>query len=294
MKQREKVHGSAGFDTYYRELYGDRWECLKMSLLSESVYAKLDFSDDQSDCQPYFLDPASVCVALCLPVRNAGKILDLCAAPGGKSLVLAGNLADNAVLYSNERSAERKMRLSKVIAQSLPEARAKNIIISCSDGATWCRKETEAYDRILLDVPCSSERHVMTDEKYLREWSPSRTKQLAIEQWALLSSAWRLLVKGGYLVYSTCALSSKENDDVIERLFKKFDDVRLIATDEINKIFSENMAGFCGKIEENASVSIQSVLKNAEKTEFGLHILPDSAIGAGPIFFSVLQKFTLA
>lgn len=290
MKQREKLQGKDGFERYYHELYGERWESLKASLLSESVYVKLDFSGSQQ----YFLDPASVCAALCLPVRNASKVLDLCAAPGGKSLVIAGNLSEDAVLYSNERSAERKIRLSKVIAQTLPEKRAAKVFVSCSDGATWCRRETEAYDCILLDAPCSSERHVMLDEKYLREWSPSRTKQLAIEQWALLSSAWRLLVKGGYLVYSTCALSVKENDDIIARLLKKFDDVKLVAFEEISEIFSKNKAEFDGNIEEKDGCDVKFVLKSAEKTEFGWHILPDSANGAGPIFFCVLQKLNVA
>ncbi len=286
MKQKEALRGSEGFDTFYQEMYGNRWNRLKQALLSEGVYVKLDFSGSQS----YFLDPASVCAALCLPVSSASKVLDLCAAPGGKTLVLAGNLSENAVLYSNERSAERKNRLTKVISQTLPEERAKHIAISCSDGATWCRRETESYDCILLDAPCSSERHVLIDDKYLKTWSPSRTKQLAIEQWALLSSAWRLLVKEGYLVYSTCALSVKENDDVVSRLIKKFNDVRLVSTEEINNIFERNMTDFDGNIEKMQDFDVQSVLKSAEKTEFGLHILPDSAHGAGPIFFSVLQK----
>ncbi|MCR5764134.1 MAG: RsmB/NOP family class I SAM-dependent RNA methyltransferase [Treponema sp.] len=286
MKKNEKLRGAEGFDSYYHELYGDRWESLRNSLFSDGAYVKLDFSGSQ----PYFLDPASVCAALCLPVRESSKVLDLCAAPGGKTLVLAGNLSEKAVLYSNERSAERKMRLSKVISQTLPEVLSKGIVVSCSDGATWCRRETEAYDSILLDAPCSSERHVLLDEKYLREWSPSRTKQLSIEQWALLSSAWRLLVKGGYMVYSTCALSVKENDDVISRLLKKFDDVRIASYEEVISCFSTNRNTFAGIIEEKEGIEVMSVLKNAEKTKFGLHILPDSSCGAGPIFFSLIQK----
>lgn len=286
MKNTVKLKGCEGFDNYYGNLYGDRWLELKQALLSEGIYVELSFNGEQN----YFLDPASVCAALCLPVGNAAKVLDLCAAPGGKSLVLAGNLSDEAILYSNERSSDRKIRLSKVINQTLPPELAKRVVVSCSDGATWCRRETEAYDCILLDVPCSSERHVMLDPKYLNEWTESRTKQLAVEQWALLSSAWRLLTKDGYLVYSTCALSVKENDEILARLLKKFDDVRLVEQNEIIDIFNSNIDSFCGEIIVKGSVDLQSVMKNAEKTGFGLHILPDSANGAGPIFFSVIQK----
>ena len=283
-----KLKGSEGFDTYYSCIFGSRWNALKEALLSESIYVELAFGGEQN----YFLDPASVCAALCLPVRNADKVLDLCAAPGGKSLVLAGNVSEGSVLYSNELSAERKMRLSKVIAQTLPESLSKRVSVSCSDGATWCRRETEVYDSILLDVPCSSERHVMQDSKYLNEWSESRTRQLAVEQWALLSCAWRLLKKSGFLVYSTCAISPCENDGIISRLIKKFDGVRIVNRKEIEEFFIENRECFCGKINEGSNIVLQDVLKNAEETDFGLHIMPDSANGAGPIFFSVMQKLT--
>ena len=193
--------------------------------------------------------------------------------------MLASRMPENAVLVSNERSSARKQRLSAVCASCLPEDIQTRVKISCSDGAKWCLTQTECYDRILLDVPCSSERHVIQDEKYLGEWSPARIKTLSMEQWALLSSAYRLLKRGGYLVYSTCALNSAENDGVIARLVKKFDDAEIVSFEE--KVFlHEDISAYC----------TDSLDLHPEKTEYGFHILPDVQNGCGPIWFSLIHK----
>lgn len=133
----------------------------------------------------YFLDSASVLAALCLPLKGAERILDLCAAPGGKTLVLASRMDPDALLSSNERSPERKHRLAVVVETCLPPQISASVKTSCSDGSTWCTRQSECFDRILLDAPCSSERHVYLDPKYLKDWSLSRIKTVTTEQWAL-------------------------------------------------------------------------------------------------------------
>jgi 16S rRNA C967 or C1407 C5-methylase (RsmB/RsmF family) len=137
-----------------------------------------------------------------------------------------------------------------------------------------CLKNEEKFDAILLDAPCSSERHVLADPKYLSEWSPSRIKTLSMAQWALLSSAWRMLKPSGYLLYSTCALSPDENDYVVAKLLKKFDNVKVCEP----------------KIALNYKNFTDSELPEYENTEFGAHVLPDKAGGAGPLYFCLLQK----
>ncbi len=318
MKQSQKAQkliGKFGFESYYSEIFKDEWNELELAIQKENVYLKFQFED----FSPYFLDPASVCAALTLPLKNeqisdssANKILDMCAAPGGKTLVLSSNLQENQSLFSNERSSSRKARLEKVCESSVPQKILEKIKITCSDSATWCRKETEAYSSILLDAPCSSERHVFSDSKYLNEWTPSRIKSLCVEQWALISSAWRLLVPGGFLLYSTCALSPGENDEIIARLLKKFDGVKVFSFSECKAFFEENLnsskAVFsfpesdfekfesqnCQKNFLQGISSAQNFLKkiysSSVKTSLGFHILPHKAFGCGPIFFTLLQK----
>ena len=227
----------------------------------------------------YFLDSASVLAALCLPLEGAEDILDLCAAPGGKTLVLASRMPENASLSSNERSPERKHRLAVVVETCLPPEISERVTTSCSDGATWCTRQSECFDRILLDAPCSSERHVLADPKYLNSWSPSRIKTVTTEQWALLSSAYRLLKPQGILLYSTCALCPQENDQMIERLYKKFNkDGNAFSLLEPEPDLSE-ISTFCN-----------IKLPGSEKTKYGFMILPDKEEGAGPIFFAILKK----
>lgn len=273
MKQKEKnkkLTGSAGFEEYYSNLFGERWQSIKESFSLESDYAEWKAGGQKS----YFLDSASVRAAVSLPLKNAVDILDLCAAPGGKTLVLASNMAENASLLSNERSPERKNRLLNTVRDCLPQAIQERVTVICKDGAVMCRANESAFDAILLDAPCSSERHVFSDPKYLDEWSPSRIKTLSMAQWALLSSAWRMLRAGGYLLYSTCALSPDENDNVVSKLLKKFDDAKIIEP----------------SVSLNYSDFISNKLPDYEKTEYGAQILPDKANGAGPLYFCLIQK----
>ena len=278
MKQKDrnkKLSGAQGFDEYYAHLFGERWQKLKDSFSLESDYAEWKAGGQKS----YFLDSASVRAALSLPLEHAEHILDVCAAPGGKTLVLASNMNETASLLSNERSAERKNRLLHTVQDCLPQEIQERVQVICKDGAVMCRSsENEgAFDAILLDAPCSSERHVFQEEKYLQDWSPSRIKTLSIAQWALLSSAWRMLKANGFLLYSTCALSPDENDKIIEKLRKKFDDAKII-----EPALSLQYKPFC-----------DSELPDYEKTEYGAQILPDRANGAGPLYFCLIQKFRL-
>lgn len=274
--KKEKLSGAEGFERYYSELYGERWQTIKESFAGEGSAVEYHVTGAEKS---YFLDSASVLAALCLPLENATDILDLCAAPGGKTLVLASRMSADANLSSNERSPERKHRLSVVVETCLPPDISERVKTSCSDGATWCTRQSECFDRILLDAPCSSERHVIADPKYLNAWSPSRIKTVTTEQWALLSSAYRLLRPEGILLYSTCALCPDENDGMIERLYKKF-----------------NKDGISFSLLEPApepqqiSAFAEITLPEYEKTKYGYMIMPDRQNGAGPIYFSIIRK----
>ena len=271
-----KLFGPDGFEQYYGQLYGERWQALKDSFAGEGSSVEYHVTGAEKS---YFLDSASVLAALCLPLENAADILDLCAAPGGKTLVLASRMPQDANLSSNERSPERKHRLSVVVETCLPPSISERVKTSCSDGATWCTRQSECFDRILLDAPCSSERHVIADPKYLNSWSPSRIKTVTTEQWALLSSAYRLLRPEGILLYSTCALCPEENDDMIERLYKKFNkDGASFSLLEPEPELSQ--------ISDFAEIT----LPGFEKTKYGYMIMPDKQNGAGPIYFSIIKK----
>lgn len=273
--------GEEGFDFYYENLYKERWQSLRSSLLQTPRYIALSAASSTSD-QPYFLDCGSVLAACMLPLENAESVLDLCAAPGGKSLVLLHRIACNIrqktqsaqlpLFVCNEPSALRRNRLISVLDTYVDSALRPQVKVTSYDGARWCRYETEKFDRILLDAPCSSERHVLQDSNYLKQWSPARIKHLAHKQWALLSSAFRLLKPNGFILYATCALSEQENDGTVKKLLKKNTGAHLVP-------LKPDECRFEG-----------SKLCGCEKTECGFHVLPDAQNGAGPLYFSLVQK----
>ncbi len=259
MAKKNKQSGPEKFESFYYEIYGERWKAIKESFLLENNPVSL--SDKL--IEPYYMDRASVLAASQLPLENAGKILDMCAAPGGKSLVLALGMEKDAYLVSNDRSAPRRNRLINVLNSSLEKSIRERIKVTGYDSSKWSLYEKDVYDRILLDAPCSSERHVFNDPKALGIWGTGRPKQLAILQFAMLAAALDAVKTGGYILYSTCSVNPAENNGVIEKLFEKRK----------------------GRVEE-----ISTDVPYAEKLPHGSIIMPDISDGLGPLYFCLLRR----
>ncbi len=208
------------FRAHYSALWGDRWATLERALREADF--KTAWRNPFPGLKPeYFLDPASILVARALEVRPGDSVLDLCAAPGGKTLLLAEALAQTGELISNERSTDRRGRLKRVLEEYLPADLRARIRVTGHDATRWGLHERDRYDRVLLDAPCSSEAHVLRDPKALEQWSPRRSERLALQAYAMLASALTALKPGGTLVYSTCSVARAENDGVVEKLIQR-------------------------------------------------------------------------
>jgi 16S rRNA (cytosine1407-C5)-methyltransferase len=252
------------FENYYKSLWGERWDLLRTAMLEDTE--KTPYACGLKI--PYMMDYASVLAAKSLKIEDTqadNVILDACAAPGGKSLVIAGSMEPGITLLSNELSGERRRRLFDVLDKHLDESRRRRVTVSGFDAASQGSRKSEhgRFSAILLDAPCSSEAHVLKNDAAMAEWTPARPRFLSRRQWSLLSSAFLLLGSGGSLVYATCAISEIENDGVVRRLFEKYGDkVSLDPPD-----FTEG-----------------------EKTEFGRIILPDVSGGLGPMYVARVRK----
>jgi 16S rRNA (cytosine1407-C5)-methyltransferase len=254
------------FEEHYRNLFGGRWTTLRESLLLPASAVAYD----KGLTKPYMMDWASVLAAKSLRLPNFqqpgdGLILDACAAPGGKSLVLASCIAPGIKLLSNELSSNRRRRLGKVLDEHLDGDKRRQITVSGFDAGKQGGRKSEwnRFDAVLLDAPCSSERHVIQSKKALAEWTPARPRSLSQRQWAMLSSAFLLLKPGGSIVYATCALSPEENDGPASQLMKKYS--KLIELDEPD-------------------------FKEGVKTDYGRLILPDESDGMGPMYRARFRK----
>ena len=265
MGKTKHTQGQERFESWYSGIYRERWPVLREALLKETNPVSL--SDRLQT--PYFMDKASILAASMLPISENNSVLDMCAAPGGKTLSIALRLNGHGLLVSNDRSASRRNRLIKVLDDCLsPELRAA-VKVTGHDSTTWSLHEKDAYDRILLDAPCSSERHVLTDPKALSQWSPNRPKQLAVQQFAMLAAALDATRDGGFILYSTCSICPLENEQIIDKLAKRragrFEEVDLLQTHPELKDLSEGL-------------------------HHGRIVLPDVQDGSGPLYFCLIRK----
>ena len=116
----------------------------------------------------YFLDRSSLLAPLLLPIYPGMKVLDMCAAPGGKLLVMLNRLLPEVTFVANDISRSRVERLRKVLNHYVPASIGAHIRVS-NDDASFFALNTLQFDAVLLDAPCSSEQHVIKDPKKLRE-----------------------------------------------------------------------------------------------------------------------------
>jgi 16S rRNA C967 or C1407 C5-methylase (RsmB/RsmF family) len=220
----------------------------------------------------YVLDPASWLVGFLNRGRFGERVLDLCAAPGGKAVVAIAFSHPSAEFTLNERSRERFFRLRKVIQEYFPEASQK-VRFFQRPGGIFGKTQAEQFDRVLVDAPCSGERFLIANPREMAMWKPSRSKRSAQEQYALVTAAFLTLKPGGVLIYSTCSLSALENDGVVERLIDRFEG-RIEVTEDLDQALGER--GW-------------TCFDPIEKTSKGWIFLPDTS-GFGPLYFSVIRK----
>ncbi|KAL4441875.1 hypothetical protein ABPG77_003791 [Micractinium sp. CCAP 211/92] len=310
----------------------------------------------------YWLDPASLLPPLLLGVQPGQQVLDMCAAPGGKSLVLAhflfaaqhaaaaaagggddgasatqgsgsrGAQGDGArrgavngsaaadVGYSgqlvcNELDTGRRGRLLRVLKAYVPADVRQHMRVTPHDAARWWgRQEAESFDRVLLDAPCSSDRHVAqqaaergTTAVPRAAWSAQRCRRISGDQARLLAAGVKALRPGGRLVYSTCSIAELENDKVIDRVLDKAGGSLAVISHTLQPLRASGpgcsaSASASGSAADGkgaatghdpAAAAMVASLEGmgAERTRHGWLLLPDATSPpCGPIYLAVLHK----
>ncbi|XP_062921081.1 5-methylcytosine rRNA methyltransferase NSUN4 [Mobula hypostoma] len=168
----------------------------------------------------YLMDAASLLPVLVLDVQPGHTVLDLCAAPGGKTLALLQTECCRH-LAVNDISLSRVNRLRKILRNYIPKnlCVGDRLRITSLDGRLWGEIERETFDRVLVDAPCTTDRHSVLEEDN-NIFSRMRLKErqmLPLLQTQLLVSAILATKPGGSVVYSTCSLSQLQNEHVVER-----------------------------------------------------------------------------
>ncbi len=141
--------------------------------------------------------------------QSIKMVLDLCAAPGGKTILLHENLPSESVIYANEIHPKR----NQVLQENLMKWGVVNSVVLQSDVSQI--KGDERWDLILLDAPCSGEGLFRKDQAARLEWTPEQVIKCAGIQKYLVDEAYRLLAPNGVLIYSTCTFAEMENQDIL-------------------------------------------------------------------------------
>jgi len=171
----------------------------------------------------YSQEPSAASAVTILNPRPGEKILDLCAAPGGKSTQIAGILGGDGLLWSNEVVPGR----AKVLLSNLERLGVKNAVVSSCHPEILCERLSGFFDRVLVDAPCSEEGMFRRDRGAVQSWSVEHVRSCAARQLLILRSAARAVRENGILVYSTCTFSREENEETVLAFLKEHPDFSL-------------------------------------------------------------------
>lgn len=254
----------------------------------------------------YIQEPSAMAPAELLDVRPGERILDLCAAPGGKSTQIAAKLNGEGFLLCNEINSAR----AKILSENVERMGIINAYVTNETSAHLAEIFPEYFDKVLVDAPCSGEGMFRKNEAACEEWSPENVVLCAKRQDEILDCAARMLKPGGRLVYSTCTFAPAENEGSVSRFLDRWPEFNLIPIEK--EVFggegcdgsafylqdSEQWAATGMKIgtQQEKSGRANNIMRTAENLdgreyylEYTLRLWPHKVRGEGH-FAAVLEK----
>ncbi|XP_076000937.1 5-cytosine rRNA methyltransferase NSUN4 [Genypterus blacodes] len=229
----------------------------------------------------YLMDAASVLPCLALDIQEGHTVLDLCAAPGGKTLTLL-QTQRIGFLCVNDSSVSRAARLQKVLHSYIPREFLNDdkLRSSCFDGTTWGEIERNTFNRVLVDVPCTTDRHsLMEDDNNIfnkgRMGERLRLPQLQLE---LLLAGIQAACPGGEIVYSTCTLAQAQNQSVVDQAVHSAREDHGISLQVVNLRPLTHM--------------FRKTFHFAPDLPLGEMVIPHLAANFGPIYMCKLKRLT--
>ena len=195
----------------------------------------------------YVQEPAAMAPAECIEIDPDWKILDMCAAPGGKSTQLKNKLGKNGILVSNEIIPSR----CKILTGNIERLGLSNTVTTCMDTKRIADTFPETFDMIMVDAPCSGEGMFRKDENAIAEWSEENVKKCATRQAEILDNAVKALKNGGYIIYATCTFSLEENEMTVDNFLKKYPEFEIVPVKDTVKTATSDGIFFTGCSCEN-------------------------------------------
>ena len=171
----------------------------------------------------YYLQEASAMAPVALLDPQPGEcVLDLCAAPGGKTTQIAGRMAGEGLLVCNEINPKR----ARILGRNIERMGVANALVLNEHPQTLEKKFVGFFDRVLVDAPCSGEGMFRKEEAAVTDWSEETVLMCAARQAEILDSAASMVRPGGLLVYSTCTFAPQENEEAVEGFLRRHPEFR--------------------------------------------------------------------
>lgn len=177
----------------------------------------------------YLQEPSAMSVVPKLEIKEGDKVLDLCAAPGGKSTYVLSKLNNTGLLVSNEINPTR----IKALGENLERFGAKNCIITNTDSSNLKKVFKGYFDKIVIDAPCSGQGMFRKDQVAIDDWSFSKVLECQSIQKEIIRDGFEMLKKDGVLVYSTCTFAKEENEEVINDFIDDYEDAELVMMERL-------------------------------------------------------------
>ena len=236
--QMKRLLGEAGFFAYEQSLSQPVTRALRVNLLLrpdgslpcpvEGVGERVPWAKGcyfvEGDARPglsplhegglfYLQEPSALSAVSVLDPRPGERVLDLCAAPGGKSTQIAGLMQGRGLLVCNEPVPAR----AQILSRNVERMGVRNAVVTSAMPAQLAGRFPAFFDRILVDAPCSGEGMFRRQPEARDEWSAGSPRGCADRQLEILEAAAKMLAPGGALVYSTCTFNDTENEGVLAR-----------------------------------------------------------------------------
>jgi len=262
----------AGEDVTGKETKADRrkYDCRQMEKLepvpweSDGFYYPEDFRPGRlpwHEAGMYYIQEASAMVpAMLCNVKPGDRVLDICAAPGGKSAKLAACLQGEGILVANEIHPER----AKILSSNLERMGVRNALVTNESPQRLSSFFPLFFDHIVVDAPCSGEGMFRKEEEALAHWSPENVWMCAERQLEILKEAASMLRPGGRLVYSTCTFSPEENEGVIFRFLMEAPDFSVDNISDMPGVKAKEWGFSSGRPEWLAKAGIDTGTLKAE------------------------------